>query len=175
MSIMPKCEQFIYRPLIVPKIITTYHYSRQEAFQMEEKQKYEELINGSLTKTTDCKSDMCKCPKSDSNTPKSRCVCSSRSVMNRSPSPFRKSPSPFRRSPSPMAGYGYELYQKSLLEVPYIPEYGDASSDDLSSEWDSDVPDVPPPRPVHSKVSFYIHILLFRIYLFCLFISRQLQ
>jgi hypothetical protein len=45
---------------------------------------------------------------------------------------------------------GYEQYQKSLLEVPWPADYGEASSDDLSSEWDSDVPDVPPPSP--SKV-----------------------
>lgn len=37
---------------------------------------------------------------------------------------------------------GYEQYQKSLLEVPWPPDYGEASSDDLSSEWDSDVPEV---------------------------------
>jgi hypothetical protein len=45
---------------------------------------------------------------------------------------------------------GYEQYQKSLLEVPWPADYGEASSDDLSSEWDSDVPDGPPPPP--SKV-----------------------
>jgi hypothetical protein len=45
---------------------------------------------------------------------------------------------------------GYEQYQKSLLEVPWPADYGEASSDDLSSEWDSDVPDVPTPPP--SKV-----------------------
>lgn len=45
---------------------------------------------------------------------------------------------------------GYEQYQKSLLEVPWPADYGEASSDDLSSEWDSDVPDVPPTPP--SKV-----------------------
>jgi len=42
---------------------------------------------------------------------------------------------------------GYEQYQKSLLEVPWPADYGEASSDDLSSEWDSDVPDVPTPPP----------------------------
>jgi len=42
---------------------------------------------------------------------------------------------------------GYEQYQKSLLEVPWTADYGEASSDDLSSEWDSDVPDVPSPTP----------------------------
>lgn len=36
---------------------------------------------------------------------------------------------------------GYDQYQKSLLEVPYCTDYGDPSSDDLSSEWDSDVPE----------------------------------
>lgn len=40
---------------------------------------------------------------------------------------------------------GYEQYQKSLLEVPWPADYAEASSDDLSSEWDSDAPDVPPP------------------------------
>lgn len=56
-----------------------------------------------------------------------------------------------RRSPSPLnssdvkriMGYshGYEQYQRSFLEVPLPRDYGYASSDDLSSEWDSDVPD----------------------------------
>lgn len=35
---------------------------------------------------------------------------------------------------------GYMQYQMSLLAVPMPRDYGDASSDDLSSEWDSDVP-----------------------------------
>ncbi|XP_050088894.1 uncharacterized protein LOC126573089 isoform X3 [Anopheles aquasalis] len=51
------------------------------------------------------------------------------------------------RSPSPRPSTsslcpGYEQYQMSLLEVPMPRDYGDASSDDLSSEWDSDVPDM---------------------------------
>lgn len=45
---------------------------------------------------------------------------------------------------------GYDQYQKSLLEVPMPKDYGDASSDDLSSEWDSDVPERPTKE---SKVS----------------------
>lgn len=58
----------------------------------------------------------------------------------------RRSPSP--RSP-PLAAPGYEQYSKSLLDVPYLcVEYGEASSDDLSSEWDSDVPE--PPQKVPS-------------------------
>lgn len=36
---------------------------------------------------------------------------------------------------------GYAQYQMALLEVPMPRDYGDASSDDLSSEWDSDVPE----------------------------------
>lgn len=36
---------------------------------------------------------------------------------------------------------GYAQYQKALLEVPLPRDYGEASSDDLSSEWDSDVPE----------------------------------
>lgn len=51
-----------------------------------------------------------------------------------------------RRSPSPHGanslGPGYAQYSKSLLEVPLPRDYGYASSDDLSSEWDSDVPTV---------------------------------
>lgn len=48
-----------------------------------------------------------------------------------------------RRSPSPSASMspGYEQYQMTLLEVPLPRDYGEASSDDLSSEWDSDAPD----------------------------------
>lgn len=36
---------------------------------------------------------------------------------------------------------GYEQYQMSLLTVPMSRDYCDPSSDDLSSEWDSDVPE----------------------------------
>ncbi|XP_059479878.1 inositol-trisphosphate 3-kinase B isoform X2 [Neocloeon triangulifer] len=45
-------------------------------------------------------------------------------------------------APAPEPG-GYELYQKSLLGVPWPSDYGDASSDDLSSEWDSDAAEPP--------------------------------
>jgi len=67
---------------------------------------------------------------------------------------------------------GYEQYQKSLLEVPWPhAEYGEASSDDLSSEWDSDVPEPPP----NSKVNNYTVLLLTiyyirvgaKLYFFC--------
>jgi hypothetical protein len=59
---------------------------------------------------------------------------------------------------------GYEQYQKSLLEVPWPADYGEASSDDLSSEWDSDAPDVPSPAP--SKV---VHVFIFLFSLLSLF------
>lgn len=37
---------------------------------------------------------------------------------------------------------GYDQYLKQyLLQVPMPKDYGEPSSDDLSSEWDSDVPD----------------------------------
>lgn len=51
-----------------------------------------------------------------------------------------------RRSPSPSTTMspGYEQYQMALLEVPLPRDYGEASSDDLSSEWDSDAPDSRP-------------------------------
>lgn len=90
----------------------------------------------------------------------------------RGPRPGKGRNSRTRRSSSPAAGPaaaaallttsaaamttvapGYEQYQKSLLEVPWPhAEYGEASSDDLSSEWDSDVPEPPP----NSKVNQYL-------------------
>lgn len=171
MNIMPECEQqFLYRPLIVPKIVTTYHYN-QEYQTMDTNHDYVNEINlqtdpipaenvikingnrSKLDSSDSLEDENCKCSICSKRTNEiPRCTCNS-SNIKRSPSPFRRSPSPFRRSPSPMAAYGYEIYQKSLLEVPFIPEYGDASSDDLSSEWDSDVPDLPP-RPVHPKVCY---------------------
>lgn len=51
-----------------------------------------------------------------------------------------------------LAAPGYEQYQKSLLEVPLLhTEYGEASSDDLSSEWDSDVPETPKNKVLYGK------------------------
>ncbi|XP_028166119.1 inositol-trisphosphate 3-kinase A isoform X1 [Ostrinia furnacalis] len=44
---------------------------------------------------------------------------------------------------------GYDQMKSSLLEVPWTEDYTEASSDDLSSEWDSDVPE--PPRPVQKQ------------------------
>lgn len=71
---------------------------------------------------------------------------------NRSPSGGLRKHVLNRRSPSPLSSsdirrimgfsHGYEQYQKSFLEVPLPRDYGYASSDDLSSEWDSDVPDL---------------------------------
>lgn len=56
---------------------------------------------------------------------------------------------------------GYAQYQMDLLEVPMPRDYGDASSDDLSSEWDSDVQE-PQPSP---KVCYPLtSILDFQIY-----------
>jgi hypothetical protein len=61
---------------------------------------------------------------------------------------------------STSAAPGYEQYQKSLLEVPWPhAEYGEASSDDLSSEWDSDVPEPPPNSKVNNNA-----ILILTIY-----------
>jgi hypothetical protein len=47
---------------------------------------------------------------------------------------------------------GYEQYQMSLLAVPWPADYGEASSDDLSSEWDSDVADTPSEQLAAAKV-----------------------
>lgn len=70
-----------------------------------------------------------------------------------------------RRSPSPLNSkemkgimdfsHGYEQYQKSFLEVPLPRDYGYASSDDLSSEWDSDVPDLDPSQKVFLNLFYF--------------------
>lgn len=100
-------------------------------------------------------------------------------VWRRGPRPGKGRHVRTRRSPSPVAGPaaaaallttaattttaamttstlvapGYEQYQKSLLEVPWPhAEYGEASSDDLSSEWDSDVPEPPPNSKVNNGI-----------------------
>lgn len=62
------------------------------------------------------------------------------SLRKNQTSQSRRSPSPANQSASTLCP-GYAQYQKSLLEVPMPRDYGDASSDDLSSEWDSDVPE----------------------------------
>lgn len=49
---------------------------------------------------------------------------------------------------------GYAQYQKALLEVPMPRDYGEASSDDLSSEWDSDVPET---QHLSNKVNSWIY------------------
>lgn len=75
----------------------------------------------------------------------------------------RRSPSPCRYSNfgtlnSPSMCPGYVQYQLSLLEVPLPKDYGDASSDDLSSEWDSDVPEPQrSPKVFFLFVTKYIH------------------
>ncbi|CAH2266613.1 jg19813 [Pararge aegeria aegeria] len=48
----------------------------------------------------------------------------------------------------PTMSPGYDQMKSSLLEVPWSEDYTEASSDDLSSEWDSDAPEpAPTPRP----------------------------
>lgn len=42
---------------------------------------------------------------------------------------------------------GYEQMRSSLSNVPWTEDFTEASSDDLSSEWDSDVAEPPPPAP----------------------------
>lgn len=58
---------------------------------------------------------------------------------------------------------GYAQYQMDLLEVPMPRDYGDASSDDLSSEWDSDV------QETHRSPKVFILFLFFFFRLFSLF------
>lgn len=95
------------------------------------------------------------------------------SSPEKSPRISRRNNNRFRRSASPSSpnsrraslSCGYDQYSKSLLEVPISTDYGDASSDDLSSEWDSDVPE--PVPPTRSKVRFskkFLFLLLDFVY-----------
>lgn len=61
---------------------------------------------------------------------------------------------------------GYAQYQMDLLEVPMPRDYGDASSDDLSSEWDSDVQETQrsPKVFIISTQTFRNHIRTQRIF-----------
>lgn len=61
-------------------------------------------------------------------------------LSRRSPSPNPSAINSQGQSSAATMSPGYVQYQRSLLEVPMPRDYGDASSDDLSSEWDSDVP-----------------------------------
>lgn len=56
---------------------------------------------------------------------------------------------------------GYEQYNLSLLHVPMPKDYGEPSSDDLSSEWDSDVPNDKTNGSANkeSKVRIYFQVL----------------
>lgn len=82
-------------------------------------------------------------------------------LVRRSPSPSSFSGHRQRLDLSPAnngsicASPGYVQYQMALLEVPMPRDYGDASSDDLSSEWDSDVPE-----PHRSPKVNFIHLFL---------------
>lgn len=66
-------------------------------------------------------------------------------LVRRSPSPSCRDKDqvphkmPLMRNFSVGLSPGYAQYQMDLLEVPMPRDYCDASSDDLSSEWDSDV------------------------------------
>lgn len=60
-----------------------------------------------------------------------------------------------KRDASSGLSTGYAQYQMDLLEVPMPRDYGDASSDDLSSEWDSDV------QETHRSPKVFILFLFF--------------
>lgn len=68
---------------------------------------------------------------------------------------------------------GYDEYQKSLyLSVSPLSsdgrvEYGEASSDDLSSDWDTESEDVPKqcPKVCHSLHSFTHSYLLYNFFM----------
>lgn len=87
-------------------------------------------------------------------------------LLRRSPSPSFLTRTPDREysayngNPplSPNMCPGYAQYQMSLLEVPMPFDYGDASSDDLSSEWDSDVQE--PQRSPKVFISIFLRFHL---------------
>lgn len=124
------------------------------------------------------KSSCCGLFPSRSPSPSSRTSSSGRSPRSlsssgRSVSPSGRSTSlsvraSRKRSASPKmkrtseVDYGYHQYSKSLLEVPSPYDYGDASSDDLSSEWDSDVSEIPA-TPSKVRILYWSTYLLLRI------------
>lgn len=146
-------QQFENNLCVLPKIIMSYHNCEVKKCAISE---------GNSAMKTQCSPEI-RCSPSpcvfDKLDIQNEHNCDDNLLPSRSPSPDvyntpkRRSPSPFRRSISPInrgdgsrrasttTPTGYELYQKSLLEVPMSLDYGDASSDDLSSEWDSDVPE----------------------------------
>lgn len=73
----------------------------------------------------------------DSSTPSSSPSINSHSVPIKQKSSHR-----LTSSRNGKISDGYDQYLKQyLLQVPMPKDYGEPSSDDLSSEWDSDVPD----------------------------------
>jgi hypothetical protein len=63
-------------------------------------------------------------------------------IINSHSIPPRHRNSRFGSMKNGKADGGYDQYLKQyLLQVPMPSDYGEPSSDDLSSEWDSDVPD----------------------------------
>lgn len=76
---------------------------------------------------------------------RSRCSNSKRCERDESTSSSSRSPSPSKRAAEQQqCTTGYQQYLNQLLKVPQWDyssnglEYGEASGDDLSSEWDSD-------------------------------------
>lgn len=51
---------------------------------------------------------------------------------------------------------GYDLFLSGVALQPHATEYGEASSDDLSSEWDTD--DAEPP-PIHKAITYFNQLI----------------
>lgn len=60
---------------------------------------------------------------------------------------------------------GYDQMKMSLLEVPWTEDYTEASSDDLSSEWDSDVPEPAPPKVISHILTMQTRYFVYLLYL----------
>lgn len=162
---MPQLENAVYcRKFVLPKIVTSFYNKMdgnsldgaegKEAIRMEVPDKNE--ANKKSPEIT-CSPSPCVYDDCTQGTRHGRLSTSRSPMGSRSPSPDprrRRSPSPSpmnnNRRRGSVTPTGYEMYQKSLLEVPVIHDYCEASSDDLSSEWDSDAQEAP--RRRYSKV-----------------------
>lgn len=54
---------------------------------------------------------------------------------------------------------GYEGYKLSLLTIP-VEDFGEASSDDLSSDWDTEEVEI----PICNKVRFWLFFFFYLVF-----------
>ncbi|GJQ77501.1 hypothetical protein Trydic_g20892 [Trypoxylus dichotomus] len=146
---MPKLSaQLVCTHIALPKIVMTETEDHAIAKISDEARDDDKKTCVSSPEIT-CSPYPCVYDLHGNNQPQDRSPSPESDSLNASPRFGRRSLGSLRRSISPStrsrrrnsnaSPSGYDQYSKSLLEVPMILDYGDASSDDLSSEWDSDV------------------------------------